>query len=144
MSFFFYYVYVHADIQWEESSVLCLCLMSLSQSTGNASTEKKSLRFQSAVLKYQLYFLHLVHLVFPPLSSSWLVTSKQKNEYIHVIASISFSRCKSSFCVFSTPKINTASLGVRLLGRVQRSDIKKDFFISSKFVGYCTNRQDTP
>lgn len=71
---FFYHVYVHTDIQWEETSVLSLCLMSLSQSTGNASTEKKSLRFQSAVLKYQLYFLHLVHLVFPPLSSSWLVT----------------------------------------------------------------------
>ena len=45
------------------------------------STEKKSLRFkgQSAVLwNISRIFLHLVHLVIPPLSSSRLVTSKQE------------------------------------------------------------------
>lgn len=75
-------VYVHTDIQWEETSVLSFFLFCLSQSKGNAFHRKEELtvhRSKCCAVKY-LLFLHLVHLVPPPLSSSWLVTSKQEEK----------------------------------------------------------------
>lgn len=85
-SFFLIMVYLHTDIQWEETSVQSFWFRSLSVSPrGMLSTEKKSLRFkgQSAVLSLQYSFIlyiwccHLSHLLglshlqVLSLSSSW-------------------------------------------------------------------------
>lgn len=79
-------VYLHTNIQWEETSVQSFWFRSLSVSPrGMLSTEKKSLRFkgQSAVLSLQYSFIlyiwrcllsHLLglsHLQVLSLSSSW-------------------------------------------------------------------------
>lgn len=73
-------VYIHTDIQWEETSVQSFFSV-LSQSVQGECFPQKRRAYGSKVkvlcceisLSLDL-FLHLVHLVLPLLSSPWLVT----------------------------------------------------------------------
>lgn len=76
---FFIMVYIHTH-RYTVGGAVFQFFLSVSP-RGMLSTEKKSLQFkgQSAVLwNISTIFLHLVHLMRPCLSSSWLVTSKHK------------------------------------------------------------------